>query len=93
MIQLRFAPNGQKLLFIRSGDSDTEEAWLLPYPQGKSIPRRVLTHFPPPKKLTIGVSWMPDIAPAVRVHLECVSQLDLESNNPTAIVSCSWRCY
>jgi Tol biopolymer transport system component len=57
--RLRFAPNGQKLLLIRTGDSDTEEAWLLPYPPGKSVPHRVLTHFPA-QKLTRDFCWMPD---------------------------------
>jgi len=56
---LKFAPNGQKLLLIRTGDSGTEEAWLLPYPPGKSTPHRVLTHFPA-RKLTSDFSWMPD---------------------------------
>ena len=58
-IRLRFAPNGQKLLLIRTGDSDTEEEWLLPYPPRKSVPHRVLTHFPA-RKLTSDFSWMPD---------------------------------
>jgi len=56
---LRFSPNGKKLLLIRTGDSGTEEAWLLPYPPGKSTPHRVLTHFPA-QKVTMDFSWMPD---------------------------------
>jgi len=58
-VQLTFAPNGKKLLLIRTGDSGTEEAWLLPYPPGTSSPRRVLTQFPA-RKATSAVSWMPD---------------------------------
>jgi eukaryotic-like serine/threonine-protein kinase len=57
--RLRFAPNGKKLLLIRTGDSQSEEAWLLPYPPGKSTPHRVLTHFPA-RSLTSDFSWMPD---------------------------------
>jgi len=56
---LRFAANGQKLLLIRTGDSGTEEAWLLPYPPGKSTPHRVLRHFPA-ERLTSDFSWMSD---------------------------------
>jgi eukaryotic-like serine/threonine-protein kinase len=55
---LRFAPNGKKLLLIRT-DSDKEEAWLLPYPPGKSAPHRILTHFPA-ERATSDFSWMPD---------------------------------
>ena len=58
-VQLQFAPNGKKLLLIRTGESGTEEVWLLPYPPGTSNPRRVLTHFPA-RKVTSSFSWMPD---------------------------------
>jgi Tol biopolymer transport system component/DNA-binding winged helix-turn-helix (wHTH) protein len=58
-ITLRFSPNGKKLLLIRTGDSESEEAWLLPYPPGKSAPHRVLTHFPA-RKVTTDLSWLPD---------------------------------
>ncbi|MDQ2900918.1 MAG: hypothetical protein M3Y07_14140, partial [Acidobacteriota bacterium] len=37
--QLRFSPDGSKLLLVRTGDSPSEEAWLLTVPQGN--PRRV----------------------------------------------------
>jgi len=56
---LRFAPNGNKLLLIFTGDSGLEEAWLLPYPPGRSAPHRVLTHFPA-RKLTRDFCWLPD---------------------------------
>jgi len=67
--RLRFAPNGKKLLLIRTGDSGTEEAWLLPYPPGKSTPHRVLTHFPA-RKVTSDFSWMPDNRHVVVALLE-----------------------
>jgi Tol biopolymer transport system component len=70
---LRFAPNGQKLLLIRTGDSGTEEAWLLPYPPGKSTPHRVLAHFPV-QKSTIDFSWMPDNRHVVMALSEAYSR-------------------
>jgi Tol biopolymer transport system component len=56
--QLSFSPDGEKLLFNRAGDLDKPEMWLLPYPSGGSLPRRLLPG------LTAGVTphvgWLPD---------------------------------
>jgi serine/threonine protein kinase len=57
--QLRFSPDGKKLLWTRADGSGSEEAWLLPYPPGKSAPQRILTRFPS-RRLTADVSWLPD---------------------------------
>ena len=69
---IRFSPDGKKLLLIRTGDSNTEEAWLLPYPPGRSPPSLVLTQFPS-RKVTYDFSWMPDsrhVAIAVYLYRE-----------------------
>jgi Tol biopolymer transport system component len=51
---LRFAPDGRRLLlYFRA--QENPDAWLLPYPAGKS--RLVLESF---KKQFTGFSWMPD---------------------------------
>jgi len=56
---LAFSSDGTKLILIRTGDSNREEAWLLPYPPGRSAPHRVFTRFPE-RSLTIAGDWMPD---------------------------------
>jgi eukaryotic-like serine/threonine-protein kinase len=65
---MKFSPNGKKLLLARTGDSGDEEAWLLPYPPGKSAPHLVFRHFPPQRRVP-DLSWMPDnrhVAAALR---------------------------
>jgi serine/threonine protein kinase len=72
LANIAFSPDGEKLLLIRTGDSNTEEAWLLPYPPGKSAPYRILTHFPS-GNTTRDFCWMPDsrhIAMAAGAHPE-----------------------
>jgi eukaryotic-like serine/threonine-protein kinase len=65
---MRFSPDGKKLLLTRTGDSSTEEAWLLPFPPGKSAPHLVFKHFPPQRRV-LDLSWMADnrhVALAIR---------------------------
>jgi serine/threonine protein kinase len=57
--QLAFSPNGKQILLIRSGEQNTDEAWLLPYPAGSKPPRRVLEKLPAFQG-TPTFSWMPD---------------------------------
>ena len=54
---IRFSPDGREILLIRTGDSQSEEAWLLPFPMG--VAQRVLTHLPA-GRLIRDISWMPD---------------------------------
>lgn len=57
--RIRFSPDGKKLLLTRTGDSNDEEAWLLSYPPGESVPHRVFTQFPR-RSLAGDFSWFPD---------------------------------
>jgi serine/threonine protein kinase/Tol biopolymer transport system component len=57
--QLTFSPDGKKILFVRAGDANSEEAWLLPYPAGSKPPKRVLDKLPSFQG-TPSFSWMPD---------------------------------
>ncbi len=57
--QLKFSPDGRKLLLIRAGDSGAEEAWLLPWPAGKGTPRQILKKLPHDMG-TPPFDWMPD---------------------------------
>ena len=56
---LRFSPDGTQLLLMLNAGRDGEEAWLLPYPAGKTAPRRVLTDLRTGAG-TPTVGWMPD---------------------------------
>ena len=57
--ELKFSPDGKKLLIIRAGDSGAEEAWLLPWPVGKGTPRQILKKMPHDMG-TPPFDWMPD---------------------------------
>jgi Tol biopolymer transport system component len=57
--QLKFSPDGKKLLLIRAGDTGADEAWLLPWPAGKGTPRQILKKLPHDAGTPI-FSWMPD---------------------------------
>lgn len=57
--QLKFSPDGKKLLLIRAGDTGADEAWLLPWPAGKGTPRQILKKMPHDAG-TPTFSWMPD---------------------------------
>jgi Tol biopolymer transport system component len=56
---LHFSPDGTRLLLLRAGDQGREEAWLLPYPEGRGKPRLVLKNIPQAGG-TPTFSWMPD---------------------------------
>ncbi|MGA3087341.1 MAG: protein kinase [Terriglobales bacterium] len=57
--QLGFSPDGRQLLFIRAGDSGTEESWLLPWPEGSGTPHQVMGTLPHGAG-TPTFAWMPD---------------------------------
>ena len=57
--QMRFSPDGKRLLAIRAGDSGMEESWLLPWPPGSGTPRKVLEKLPHEGGTPI-IGWMPD---------------------------------
>jgi eukaryotic-like serine/threonine-protein kinase len=57
--QLRFSPDGQNILFFRTGENDKNEAWLLPYPAGGKAPHQILQKLPTLQG-TPNFSWMPD---------------------------------
>jgi eukaryotic-like serine/threonine-protein kinase len=56
---LHFSPDGTRLLLLRAGDQGREEAWLVPYPEGRGTPRLVLKNIPRAGG-TPTFSWMPD---------------------------------
>jgi serine/threonine protein kinase len=57
--QLRFSPDGRKIMLFRAANSQKDEAWLLPYPAGNEPPRVVLQSLDPFGSGT-AYSWMPD---------------------------------
>ncbi len=57
--QMKFSPDGKKLLLIRAGDSGLDESWLLPWPAGKGTPRQILKKLPHDAG-TPTFSWLPD---------------------------------
>ena len=57
--KLQFSPNGKQILLIRAGDSNSEEAWLLPWPAGSGKSRQVMRNLPR-EGGTTPVAWMPD---------------------------------
>jgi Tol biopolymer transport system component len=58
--QLRFSPDGKKLMLFLAAVTDTDEAWLLPYPNGSQSPRVVLKSLASPGDPSPGFSWLPD---------------------------------
>ena len=87
---LRFSPDGKKLLLIFRGDRARDEVWLLPYPAGK--PRQVLTGHTFYGG-TPYFSWMPDsrhVALSFQSAPDSAAQIwlaDTESNNWRALTS------
>jgi len=57
--KMRFSPDGKQLLLISAGDSNSEEAWLLPWPAGSGKPHQVLKNLPR-EGGTTPFAWMPD---------------------------------
>ena len=57
--RLKFSPDSEHLLLIRSPDGREEEAWLLPFPPNQQMPRRTLEALPD-RRFTRDFSWMPD---------------------------------
>jgi len=58
--QLRFSPDGRKLMLFRAAGKTKDEAWLLPYPAGSESPRVVLKNLASPGDPFPGFSWLPD---------------------------------
>jgi serine/threonine protein kinase/Tol biopolymer transport system component len=57
--KMQFSPDGKQVLLIRAGDSNSEEAWLLPWPAGSGKPHQVLKDLPR-EGGTTPFAWMPD---------------------------------
>jgi Tol biopolymer transport system component len=57
--QMRFSPDGRRLLVIRAGDDGVEQSWLLPWPPGSGTPREVLRKLPHDAGTPV-FDWMPD---------------------------------
>ncbi len=58
-LDLKFAPDGRKLLLLFTSAKSRPEVWILPFPPGSARPRRVLEDIP--SQAVLGTaSWMPD---------------------------------
>lgn len=58
--QVRFSPDGSKVLLYLRGDRTRDQAWLMPYPADARRPPRVILQNLPTSGGTPTFSWMPD---------------------------------
>jgi Tol biopolymer transport system component/tRNA A-37 threonylcarbamoyl transferase component Bud32 len=90
--QIGFSPDGKSILLLRSGEGDKDEIWLLPYPAGSGVPRRVLERLTTLQG-TPTFSWMPDnrhivVSLATDVHSpKHLWMADIESDQLTPLTT------
>jgi Tol biopolymer transport system component len=72
--KMEFSPDGKQILLVRAGDSNSEEAWLLPWPAGSGKPHQVLKNLPR-EGGTTPFAWMPD-----NRHVVLAGTSDIASN-------------